>query len=140
MTRFHPLLASCGFILALSPLALDAQTVSVSAGVYSITVLASGSDVTRSTSYTLTVSSFGVSLSPTSGVITQGGATLSTTVSMNYSSGYNDEDHTTYTTIPSLQTRKIASYTTFNVVGTYTGIKDVTLTAGLINQIGRAHV
>ncbi|PZP32403.1 MAG: TonB-dependent receptor [Roseateles depolymerans] len=63
--------------------------------------------------------------------------TLSTTVSMNYSSGYNDEDHTTYTTIPSLQTRKIASYTTFNVVGTYTGIKDVTLTAGLINLFDR---
>jgi len=59
------------------------------------------------------------------------------TLSANYSSGYNDEDHTTYTTIPEFQKRKIGSYTTFNLVGNYTGFKDLTLTLGLINMFDR---
>ncbi|MBV8502176.1 MAG: TonB-dependent receptor [Paucibacter sp.] len=65
-------------------------------------------------------------------------STLATTLSVNYSSGYWDEDHTTFTTIPQFQTRKIASYTTMNLVSSYTGFKDLTLTAGIINLADHA--
>ncbi len=61
----------------------------------------------------------------------------SVTLTANFQSGYNDEDHTTFTAVPAFQKRKIASYTTFNLVGSYTGIKDLTLTAGAINLLDR---
>ena len=63
--------------------------------------------------------------------------TLATTLSANFSSGYNDEDHTTFTQVAQFQRRKISSYTTFNLVSTYTGVKDLTLTAGAINLLDR---
>ncbi|HEY4080862.1 MAG TPA: TonB-dependent receptor [Burkholderiaceae bacterium] len=62
---------------------------------------------------------------------------ISVTLSGNFSSGYNDEDHTSYTALTQFQKRKISSYTTFNLVGTYTGVKDLTLTAGMINLLDR---
>ena len=67
---------------------------------------------------------------------------IAVTLSANYSSGYNDEYHgqlgtTPYTAITQFQSRKISSYTTFNLTGTYTGIKDVTLSAGMINVFDR---
>ncbi|KQW51121.1 MULTISPECIES: TonB-dependent receptor [unclassified Roseateles] len=51
------------------------------------------------------------------------------TLSMVYKSGYNDEDLTRFGT----PRRKIDSYTTFNLFASYTGIKNLTLTAGLRN-------
>ncbi|MFG6485161.1 TonB-dependent receptor domain-containing protein [Roseateles sp. BYS78W] len=63
--------------------------------------------------------------------------TLTTTLSANYSSGYWDEDHTTFTTVPELQRRKISKYVTFNLVGTFTGVKDLTLSAGILNLFDR---
>ncbi len=57
----------------------------------------------------------------------------STTLTVNYSDGYMDEDHTTFTTVPAFQKRKISSYTTLDLVGSFTGVKDLTLTAGIIN-------
>lgn len=62
---------------------------------------------------------------------------ISTTLSMNYSSGYDDEDHTTSTALVQFQKREIASDTTFNLVGNYTGFKDLTLGAGLSNLFDR---
>jgi len=62
---------------------------------------------------------------------------LSATLSANYSSGYNDEDHTDYTSVAGFQTRKVASYTTFNLTGIYTGIKGTTLSIGVINLFDR---
>ncbi|MDY0744851.1 TonB-dependent receptor [Paucibacter sp. R3-3] len=64
----------------------------------------------------------------------------STTLSVNYSSGYNDEDRTPYVGTNPAGTpvhRRIASYTTFNLFTTYTGIKNVTLTGGLVNMLDR---
>jgi iron complex outermembrane receptor protein len=62
---------------------------------------------------------------------------LSTTLSANYSSGYWDEDHTTASSTPEFQRRKISKYVTFNLVGTFTPTKDVSLTAGVINLFDR---
>ncbi|RYG97696.1 MAG: TonB-dependent receptor, partial [Alphaproteobacteria bacterium] len=52
-----------------------------------------------------------------------------TTLSAVYKSGYNDEDLTRFGT----PRRKVDSYTTFNLFATYTGIKNLALTAGLRN-------
>lgn len=62
---------------------------------------------------------------------------VSATASLNYSAGYWDEDHTTYTTLAQFQRRKISSYTTVNLVATYTGFKDTTLSAGVLNLFDR---
>lgn len=62
---------------------------------------------------------------------------IESTLSMNYASDYQDDDHSTYTTLPQFQRRTVASYTTFNLVGTYKGIKDLTVSAGLINLFDR---
>jgi len=64
-------------------------------------------------------------------------ANTSTTLTLNYSDGYNDEDHTTSTALTQFQKRKIASYTTVNLFGSYTGIKDLTLSAGVVNLFDR---
>jgi iron complex outermembrane receptor protein len=61
---------------------------------------------------------------------------LTTTLSANYSASYWDEDHTTFTNIAAFQRRKVSKYVTFNLVGTYTAVKDLTLSAGLINLFG----
>jgi iron complex outermembrane receptor protein len=52
-----------------------------------------------------------------------------TTLSMVYKSSYLDEDLTRFGT----PRRKVDSYTTFNLFASYTGIKNLTLTAGLRN-------
>lgn len=58
--------------------------------------------------------------------------TWSTVTSVSYKSSYEDEDRTPYSVNAPLQ-RRIDSYTTANLFGSYTGIKGVTLTAGIIN-------
>ena len=63
---------------------------------------------------------------------------VSATLSANYSSGYNDEDHTSYTSVAAFQTRKVGSYTTFNLTSNYTGIKSTTLSVGVINLFDRS--
>ena len=63
-----------------------------------------------------------------------------TTASMNYSSGYHDEDRTPYVGSNPAGTptsRMIASYTTFNLFTTYNGYKNWALTGGLINVFDR---
>ncbi len=63
-----------------------------------------------------------------------------TTLSVNYSSGYQDEDRTPYVGSNPAGTpvnRRIASYTIFNLFATFTGIKNTTLTAGLVNMFDR---
>ena len=55
-----------------------------------------------------------------------------TTLSINYKSGYKDEDMSVYTIKP-LPARKVADYTTFNLFSSYTGFKNLTLSAGVIN-------
>lgn len=56
----------------------------------------------------------------------------STTLSFSYKSGYKDENRSGYT-VNEPTTRDIGDYTTFNLFTTYSGIKNMTLTAGLIN-------
>ncbi|WP_077035989.1 TonB-dependent receptor domain-containing protein [Pelomonas sp. KK5] len=60
-----------------------------------------------------------------------------TTLFVNYSAGYNDEDRTPYVgsnPAGTPVTRRIASYTTFNLSTTWTGaVKGLGLTVGLIN-------
>ena len=55
-----------------------------------------------------------------------------TTLSINYKSSYNDENMSGYDSTP-LPARKVSEYTTFNLFSTYTGIKNFTLSAGIIN-------
>ena len=55
-----------------------------------------------------------------------------TTLSMIYKSSYDDENRSAYTVNPPT-TREVASYSVFNLVTTYTGLKNLTLTAGVIN-------
>ncbi|MCE4557337.1 TonB-dependent receptor domain-containing protein [Roseateles cellulosilyticus] len=62
---------------------------------------------------------------------------LTTTLSANYSSGYQDEDHTTATNVVEFQRRKVSPYLTFNLVGTFTGVKDLTLGVGVLNLFNR---
>ena len=52
------------------------------AGTYTITVIGTGGVTSASTTYTLTVSSFGVTLSPASGSVTQGTGTVTPNVSI----------------------------------------------------------
>jgi len=62
------------------------------------------------------------------------------TLSMNYSSGYQDEDRTPYvgTNPAGLPVRRmIASYTNFNFFVTYTGVKNLSLTGGVVNFFDR---
>lgn len=61
----------------------------------------------------------------------------SVTMSVNYSDGYWDEDHTSATSLTQFQKRKIASYTTMNLTANYTGFKDLTLGLGVINLTDR---
>jgi iron complex outermembrane receptor protein len=56
------------------------------------------------------------------------------TFSTIYKSGYQDQDMTRFGT----PLRDIPSYTTFNLFGSYTGIKNLTLTAGLRNLFDKA--
>ena len=55
-----------------------------------------------------------------------------TTLSANYSSGYEDEDRTPYT-VNEPTKRKVSPYWTANLFSTWTGIKGLTVTAGVIN-------
>jgi iron complex outermembrane recepter protein len=55
-----------------------------------------------------------------------------TTFSARWSSGYEDEDRTPYTANPPVL-RKIEPYYTANLFTTYTGVKNLTVTAGVIN-------
>ena len=56
----------------------------------------------------------------------------SLTGAVNYKSSYEDEDRSPYSVNPPLQ-RRIESYTTADLFASYTGIKGLTLTVGLIN-------
>ena len=60
----------------------------------------------------------------------------STTASLRYSSSYNDEDRTPYT-VNAPTTRKIAPYTTVNLVTTYSGVKNLSVTGGFINLFNK---
>lgn len=60
----------------------------------------------------------------------------STTASFSYKSGYNDEDRSGYT-VNEPTKRHIGSYTTVNLFTSYTGIKNTTLSAGVINLFDR---
>ncbi len=55
-----------------------------------------------------------------------------TTLTVSYKSSYDDEDRSAYTVNPPF-TRRIESYTTANLFTTYSGIKNLTLNAGIIN-------
>jgi iron complex outermembrane receptor protein len=55
-----------------------------------------------------------------------------TTGSFSYKSSYKDEDRSPYTANPGPR-RDVEAYTTFNLFTTYTGIKNLTLSAGVIN-------
>ncbi len=59
------------------------------------------------------------------------------TLSFSYKSGYDDEDRSRYTANEPTQ-RDISSYTTFNLFTTYTGFKNLTLSAGVINLADKA--
>ncbi len=59
-----------------------------------------------------------------------------TTASVSYKSSYNDENMAAYTANP-LPARKVAEYTTFNLFSSYTGIKNLTLSAGIINLLDK---
>lgn len=59
-----------------------------------------------------------------------------TTLSANYSSGYDDENRSVYTVNQPTQ-RKVSPYTTVNLFSTWSGIKDVTVTGGIINLMDR---
>ncbi|MDM4768142.1 TonB-dependent receptor [Pelomonas sp. SE-A7] len=54
------------------------------------------------------------------------------TVSATYKDGYEDEDMTAYRSTGEVK-RNVSSYTTFNLFTTYSGIKNMTITAGVIN-------
>jgi len=67
---------------------------------------------------------------------------LSTTLSVNYSSSYDDEDHgtvgvTPYASLPQFQHRSVSSYTTVNLVSSFTGWKNFTLTGSIINLLDK---
>ncbi len=55
-----------------------------------------------------------------------------TTASFSYKSSYKDEDRSAYTANPGPR-RDVEAYTTFNLFTTYSGIKNLTLSAGVIN-------
>ena len=57
-----------------------------------------------------------------------------TTLSSNFSSGYDDEDRAQYT-VNQPTSRKVASYWTQNLFTTWTGIKNLSVTAGIINLL-----
>jgi iron complex outermembrane receptor protein len=60
-------------------------------------------------------------------------------LSNNYSTGYQDQlpDNGKLVTLPAGFNPKVSSYTTFNLSTTYTGIKNTTITAGIINLLDR---
>lgn len=58
------------------------------------------------------------------------------TLSFKYSSGYWDEDMSAYDSTP-LPRRKVSPYTTFNLFGSYTGMKNLTVSAGIINLLDK---
>ncbi|MDN3919439.1 TonB-dependent receptor domain-containing protein [Roseateles violae] len=62
------------------------------------------------------------------------GDAWATTFSTIYKSGYKDQDMTRF----NIPLRDIPSYTTFNLFGSYTGVKNLTLTAGLRNLFDKA--
>jgi iron complex outermembrane receptor protein len=62
--------------------------------------------------------------------------TFNTTLSANYSSSYDDEDRTPYTVNEPRQ-RRIDSRLTFNLFSTWTGIKGLTVTAGILNLLDK---
>ena len=57
----------------------------------------------------------------------------SSTGTMNFQSGYNDQDLSGRSTQPATATTKVPSYTLFGLYGTYTGFKGATITLGLRN-------
>lgn len=59
-----------------------------------------------------------------------------TTLSFNYKSSYKDENMSAYSVNAPAQ-RKVEPYTTFNLFTTYTGFKNFTLTAGIINLLDK---
>ncbi|MDE2369776.1 MAG: TonB-dependent receptor [Burkholderiales bacterium] len=62
---------------------------------------------------------------------------VTTTLSAFYASGYNDEDHTTLSSAPAFQQRRIASYTTFNLVTTVSPTKNLQVSVGALNLFDR---
>jgi iron complex outermembrane recepter protein len=58
----------------------------------------------------------------------------SATLSATYKSGYKDQDRTRFGT----PLRNVNSYTTFNLFGSYTGVKNMVITAGLNNLLDTA--
>ncbi|MBH9552634.1 TonB-dependent receptor plug domain-containing protein [Inhella gelatinilytica] len=58
------------------------------------------------------------------------------TLSLNYRDDYEDEDRSGYTALTPTK-RQIASYTTMNLVGSYSGIKGVTITGSILNLFDR---
>ena len=59
-----------------------------------------------------------------------------TTLSLNYQDGYKDENMSVYSATPPAP-RDVGSYTTFNLFTTYTGLKNLTLSGGVINLFER---
>ncbi|MBU6260206.1 MAG: TonB-dependent receptor [Burkholderiales bacterium] len=62
---------------------------------------------------------------------------VSTTLSAFYASGYNDEDHTTLSSVPAFHQRHVASYTTFNLVTTISPTKNLQISVGALNLFDR---
>ena len=58
-----------------------------------------------------------------------------TTLSFNHKSSYKDEDMSAYST--NIPRRDVKAYTTFNLFASYTGIKNLTLTGGIINLLDK---
>jgi iron complex outermembrane receptor protein len=59
-----------------------------------------------------------------------------TTLSFNHKSSYLDEDRTPYTATATPR-REVGEYTTFNLVATYTGVKNLSVSAGVINLLDK---
>lgn len=62
--------------------------------------------------------------------------TWDATLTVNYRSSYDDENRSAYTVNPPFD-RKVASYTTASLVASWKGIKNLTLTGGIINLFDR---
>lgn len=62
----------------------------------------------------------------------------SATLSTVYKSGYADQDMSAKGVLPATANTRVASYTTFDLFGTYSGFKNTTLTVGIRNLLDRA--
>ncbi len=61
----------------------------------------------------------------------------SATLSTIYKSGYLDQDMSAKGVLPATANTRVASYTTFDLFGTYSGFKNTTLTVGIRNLLDR---